>query len=205
MIADSYFDGFRTPKYAARGRLRRWLIRRFARSLFDLIEASGPVESVLEVGIGEGFVSGLLLDRFPAARFAGIDASAEDLVRVRARFPRIAATEGSAYDLSAVTNGPFDLILCIEVLEHLDAPERAVDALAAANPRRAIVTVPHEPFFRLSNLAAGKNVSRLGNDPEHVQQFGPRSLGALLERRFEVVSLRTSYPWLLALARPLRP
>ena len=202
MIADSYFDGFRTPKYATRGRVRRWLIRRFVRSLFRLVEASGPVDSVLEVGVGEGFVSGLLLDRFPAARFAAVDPSAEDIARVRERFPRIMAVEGSAYDLSAVTGGPLDLILCIEVLEHLDAPERAVDALANARPRRAVITVPHEPFFRLSNLAAGKNVLRLGNDPEHIQQFGPRSLRTLLERRFEVVALRESYPWLLALVRP---
>jgi hypothetical protein len=201
VIADSYFDGFRTPKYAARGRVRRWLIRRFVRSLFELIEASGPVSSVLEVGMGEGFVSGLLLDRFPRARFSGVDASGEDIARVRSRFPRIAATVGTAYDLSDVAGTPHDLILCIEVLEHLDAPERAVDSIANARPRRAVVTVPHEPFFRLSNLAAGKNVRRFGNDPEHIQQFRPRSLRTLLERRFEVLALRGSYPWLLALVR----
>jgi hypothetical protein len=201
VIADSYFDGFRTPKYAARSSVRRWLIRRFVRSLFDLIAASGPVGSVLEVGMGEGFVSGLMLDRFPSARFSGVDASSEAIARVRERFPRIAAAVGSAYDLSEVPGGPHDLILCIEVLEHLDAPERAVDAIANARPRRAVVTVPHEPFFRLSNLAAGKNVRRLGNDPEHIQQFRPWSLRSLLERRFEVVALRGSYPWLLALVR----
>lgn len=201
MIPDSYFDGFRTPKYAARSRVRRWLIRRFARSLFSMVEAAGQVASVLEVGIGEGFVSGLLLDRLPSARFAGLDGSSDDVERVRQRFPRIRAAVGSAYDLSSATDAPFDLILCIEVLEHLDAPERAVDAIADARPRRAVISVPHEPFFRLSNLAAGKNIHRLGNDPEHIQQFGPESFRRLLERRFEVIELRRSYPWLLALVR----
>jgi hypothetical protein len=62
--------------------------------------------------------------------------------------------------------------------------------------------VPHEPFFRLSNLAAGRNVTRWGDDPDHVQHFGRRSLRDLLARRLEVVRLTTSYPWILALTAP---
>ena len=66
----------------------------------------------------------------------------------------------------------------------------------------AVLTVPHEPYFRLSNLASGANVTRWGNDPEHVQHFGPRSFRALLSTRFDVLMLDTSYPWILALAAP---
>lgn len=91
---------------------------------------------------------------------------------------------------------------CAEVLEHLEEPARALDAIAALRPRRAVLTVPHEPYFRLSNLASGANVTRWGNDPEHVQHFGPRSFRALLSTRFDVLTLDTSYPWILALATP---
>jgi hypothetical protein len=90
--------------------------------------------------------------------------------------------------------------LCLEVLEHLEDPAPAVDRIAEWTRSMAIVSVPWEPFFRAGNLLRGKYVASLGNHPEHVQQFGPRSLNALLERRFRVVHVETCFPWLLARA-----
>ncbi|HTB76785.1 MAG TPA: class I SAM-dependent methyltransferase [Polyangiaceae bacterium] len=201
MIPDAYFDRFETPKYRRRSRVRRALIRRFVRRLHEFVLDAGPVSSVLEIGVGEGFLSGYLSEKLPTVRFSGVDASAEALARLQRLFPRIETRVGDAYDLSGL-GGPFDLVLCAEVLEHLHQPARALDAIASLRPRRAVLTVPHEPFFRLSNLASGANVTRLGNDPEHVQQFGPRSFRKLLSSRFEVLALTTSYPWILALTAP---
>ncbi len=201
MIPDAYFDRFETPKYRRRSRVRRALIRRFVRRLHEFVIDAGPVSSILEIGVGEGFLSGYLSEKLPTVRFSGVDASAEALARLQRLFPRIETRVGDACDLSGL-EGPFDLVLCAEVLEHLHEPARALDAIASLQPRRAVLTVPHEPFFRLSNLASGANVTRLGNDPEHVQQFGPRSFRKLLESRFEVLALTTSYPWILALAAP---
>jgi hypothetical protein len=60
--------------------------------------------------------------------------------------------------------------------------------------------VPWEPWFKLGNLARGKNVRRLGNDPEHIGAFGPGSLARLLHRSFEQVTIHRRLPWLLAVA-----
>jgi SAM-dependent methyltransferase len=201
VIPDAYFDRFATPKYRRRSRVRRALIRRFVRQLHELVLEAGPIASVLEIGVGEGFLSGYLSEKLPTVRFCGVDASAEALAGLQRLFPRIEARVGGAYDLSGLP-GPFDLVLCAEVLEHLEEPDRALAAIASLRPRRALLTVPHEPFFRLSNLASGANVTRWGNDPEHVQQFGPRSFRRLLSARFDVLRLGTSYPWILALAAP---
>ena len=201
MIPDAYFDRFETAKYRRRSRVRRALIRRFVERLHAMVLDAGPITSVLEIGIGEGFLSGYLSEKLPGARFCGLDASTEDLARLKRLFPRIETRVGDAYDLSDF-DGPFDLILCAEVLEHLQEPHRALAQIASLQPRHALLTVPHEPFFRLSNLASGKNVTRWGNDPEHVQQFGPRSFRDLLSIRFDVLRLETSYPWILALAAP---
>jgi 2-polyprenyl-3-methyl-5-hydroxy-6-metoxy-1,4-benzoquinol methylase len=200
-IPDEYFDRFESPKYRRRGPVRRALIRRFVARLHELVVEAGSVRSVLEVGIGDGFLSGYLSAKMPAARFCGVDASAAALERLRRLFPGIEAREGDVYDLSCV-EGPFDLVLCAEVLEHLDEPARALEAVAGLRPRRALFTVPHEPLFRLSNLASGRNVARWGSDPDHVQHFGRRSFKALLTRRFDVLRVATSYPWLLALTEP---
>jgi SAM-dependent methyltransferase len=201
VIPDAYFDRFETPKYRRRSPLRRALIRRFVRRLHELVIDAGPVSSVLEIGIGEGFLSGYLSEKLPTVRFVGVDSSEAALARLRRLFPQIETRVRDACNLSGL-EGPFDLVLCAEVLEHLDRPARALDAIAALQPRRALLTVPHEPFFRLSNLASGANVARWGNDPEHIQQFGPRSFRRLLSGRFDVLALETSYPWLLALAAP---
>ena len=201
MIPDAYFDRFETTKYRRRSPLRRALIRRFVRRLHELVIDAGPVSSVLEIGIGEGFLSGYLSEKLPTVRFVGVDSSEAALARLRRLFPQIETRVRDACNLSGL-EGPFDLVLCAEVLEHLHEPARALDAIAALQPRRALLTVPHEPFFRLSNLASGANVARWGNDPEHIQQFGPRSFRRLLSGRFDVLALETSYPWLLALAAP---
>ena len=66
-------------------------------------------------------------------------------------------------------------------LEHLIPFEPAVAELARITRGRLVVSVPWEPWFRLGNMGRGKNVKRLGNDPEHVQAFTPKRLKALLE------------------------
>jgi 2-polyprenyl-3-methyl-5-hydroxy-6-metoxy-1,4-benzoquinol methylase len=201
LIPDAYFDRFETLKYRTKNPLQRLLIRRFVAALHDLFIEANPVATVLEIGVGEGFLSGYLSEKFVEKRFTGVDPRPGDLARVKQLFPRIETLYGSAYDLGAL-EGPYDLVLCAEVLEHLHEPGRALAEMLRLRPRRLLLTVPHEPYFRLSNLFRGKNVTRLGNDPEHVNHWGRGSFRRLLEGPFEVLRLTASYPWLLALASP---
>lgn len=201
MLPDSYFDRFETPKYRSKNPVVRALIRRFVERLHGLFVEANPVTNVVEIGVGEGFLSGYLSERFPEKRFTGLEPREEDLRALKQKFPRIDARVGSIYDLS-VLEPPYDLVLCCEVLEHLPDVPRALDQLASLGARHLILTVPHEPYFMLSNLARLKNVTRLGNDPEHINHYGKAAFGRLLESRFQVVELVTSYPWILALVRP---
>ena len=94
---------------------------------------------------------------------------------------------------------------CIEVLEHLTDPEPAVAELARVTQHACVVSVPWEPWFRLGNFARGKNLARLGNDPEHLQFFTRGRLEALLGRHFASVRVETAFPWLVAIATDPRP
>lgn len=201
MIPDSYFERFDTPKYRSRNPVQRELIRRFVTRLHALFLEAGPVESVLEVGVGEGFLSGYLSEKLPEKRFTGVDVREEDLDRLRAKFPRITTHVASIYDVGQIP-GRYDLVICAEVLEHVDDPDRALSALVGLGPKHLLLTVPHEPWFLLSNLLRGKNLSRLGNDPEHVQLFTSTRFRRLLERHLLLERTAKSYPWLLALGRP---
>ncbi|MCC6668552.1 MAG: class I SAM-dependent methyltransferase [Polyangiaceae bacterium] len=201
MIPDSYFDRFETPKYRARNPVQRALIRRFVTQVHALFLEAGPVESVLEVGVGEGFLSGYLSEKLPEKRFTGVDVKQEDLDRLRAKFPRIATHAASIYDAGRVP-GSYDLVICAEVLEHVGDPDRALSALVALRPKHLLITVPHEPWFLLSNLLRGKNLTRFGNDPEHVQLFTAGRFERLLRRHLTIERSTQSYPWLLALGCP---
>jgi 2-polyprenyl-3-methyl-5-hydroxy-6-metoxy-1,4-benzoquinol methylase len=200
-ISDDYFDRFETKKYRAKNPVKRALIRRFVGAVHELFESGDAPRSVLEIGVGEGFLSGLLSERHPEVEFSGVDLNEQDLALLAQKFPRIKRYCANIYDLSALPGG-YDLIICAEVLEHVDEPERALEQIVRLAPKRVILTVPHEPWFMLSNLAMGKNITRLGNDIEHVNHFTVSSFRRLLARKLELSSVTTSYPWILAAGRP---
>ena len=200
MLTDAYFDRFESQKYRNNNPVQRALIRRFVARLHAMFVAACPVETVLEIGVGQGFLSGYLSERFPNIKFVGVDLDAGDIAHVRRNFPRIEAHEGNAFDLSFLSDRSFDLVICAEVLEHLESPDAALGQIRAFSPRHVILTVPHEPWFMLSNLARGKNITRLGNDIEHINHWTARGFGKLVSRYFNVLELTTSYPWTLALA-----
>ncbi len=201
MIPDSYFDSFHTAKYSSQNPLQRLLIRRFIDELAGMFEATQPSESVLEIGCGEGFVAGQLSPRHVGSSYVGVDLNAEDIENLKAKFPAVEAHQGSIYDLSFLDR-EFDVVVCAEVMEHLDDPAAALEQIVARKPKWVILSVPHEPWFCLSNFARGKNITRFGNDPEHVNLWGRRGFRKVVDPFLTVERHETSYPWQLVLARP---
>jgi 2-polyprenyl-3-methyl-5-hydroxy-6-metoxy-1,4-benzoquinol methylase len=90
---------------------------------------------------------------------------------------------------------------CLEVLEHLADPDLALRELSRVSSRQIVISVPNEPFFRLTNLARGMYVRRWGDHPEHCQHWNRSSLAALLAGSSDVIAVRSSYPWLIASCR----
>ena len=95
----------------------------------------------------------------------------------------------------------FDLVLCLEVLEHIPDPRPALAEMARVSSSDLILSVPHEPWFRLGSLARGKYVSGFGNHPEHVNHWNPRSFREFLSGSVEPVEVTTSLPWVIARCR----
>jgi SAM-dependent methyltransferase len=194
-------------KYGSSNPVVRRLLDRWTAQLKDVI---GPIGgTVVDIGIGEG----LCLERVlcPGADSPAVDPRVVIGVEYRLDKARAAARQLDAVDVSVGDAGmlPFpdrvaDLVLCIEVLEHLPTVAPAVAELARVTGDRCVVSVPWEPWFRLGNLGRGKNVARLGNDPEHLHAFTPRKLRRTLERSFAEVRVVPVFPWLVAEARSPR-
>ncbi len=182
-------------KYESGNPVVQRLLGRFFSRLREVVEPLGP-DSVLDAGCGEGEALARLGDLLPAT-VAAVDLEQRCVDDVRARLPHVDVSRQSVLDL-AFADGQFDLVLCLEVLEHLDDPGAAVAELARVSGRQVVVSVPFEPWFRLGNLLRGQHMSGWGNHPEHVNHFRPASLTELLEGRLDDVEITVAFPWLIA-------
>lgn len=176
----------------------RRLIDRFYGGVATEVKAVSA-SSALDAGCGEGETM-IRLDGLLPERTAGVDIDAAAVEHTRERVPGAEISRHSI-DSLPFADASFDLVLCLEVLEHIPQPQEALGELARVAAGELVISVPHEPWFRLGSLLRGKYISGLGNHPEHVNHWNHRSLRAFLETTVDVVSLQGSFPWLIARCR----
>lgn len=188
-------------KYADRNPLQRLSLGAFHDSLAEAISALDP-SSMLDFGCGEAFLLDRLLARGVALKgYVGVDLRAAAVAEARARHPGFAFEARDIFAFPAA-GARFDLVLASQVLEHLPDPDRYLARLAEICAGRLLLTVPHEPWFRLMNLVRGRDLARLGNHPEHVNHWNPHSFAAFVDRRAAVERVWTVFPFILLTARP---
>jgi SAM-dependent methyltransferase len=184
-------------KYGSTNPVVKALLNRWTGRLQDVL---GPLKgTIVDVGVGEGLCIERILGTDPEARVVGVEYRV-DKATIAGGKTGVDAVVGDA-GLLPFPDRAADLVLCIEVLEHLPTVAPAVAELARITRERCVVSVPWEPWFRLGNLARGKNVGRLGNDPEHLRAFTPGRLRRALEPHFAEVTVTPVFPWLVADAR----
>ncbi|MFQ6015953.1 MAG: class I SAM-dependent methyltransferase [Anaerolineae bacterium] len=184
-------------KYLNPNPLQRYLIRRFHTKIDNLIKEV-KVSRVLDAGCGEGFVIRDLQERNRGVTFEGIDFAPSAIALAKRLHPHTTFHIGDIRHLP-FSAGAFDLILCLEVLEHLPDPDQALVELRRVTSRFILASVPHEPFFRLANLLRGKHIGAWGNDPEHLQNWTAAQFLHLMGRHLTVEKLTYSFPWVIAL------
>lgn len=202
VIDDGIVAGNVYDKYGTRNPVARWLMRGFLGAFRDLVRRSGARE-VHEVGCGEGRLAVELAGLGLTVRASDFSSRILDVARATVdgagAAPAIELRVASIYDL-----GPGDaaeLVVCCEVLEHLDRPAEALAALAALARPYALFSVPREPLWRLLNVLRGHYLRALGNTPGHLQHWSKRRFLAFLGTRFDVVAVRSPFPWTMALCR----
>jgi len=170
----------------------------FQSALWSLFDAAQP-RSILDVGCGEGKITSLIQQRYSKAFVAATDIDYSFLRQNAARsIPRLAV---SVLPDLCFSDASFDVVLLCEVLEHLDTPERALEAVRRVSRKYVIVSVPREPIWRVCNMLRMKYLRAWGNTPGHIQHFSPRSFRDLLTRHFSRVKIVKPFPWLMALCQ----
>ncbi|HCE91163.1 MAG TPA: methyltransferase type 11 [Acidovorax sp.] len=204
MCEDGVVVGNTYDKYASRNPIARWLMNGFSKSLSALVQKATP-RDIHEIGCGEGYWT-------LGWRRQGIDARgsdfsekvialAQDNARSSGLLPNI-FTQRSIYDIQA-DEDEADLIVCCEVLEHLEDPRSGLMALQRVTSNHIVLSVPREPIWCAMNMARGKYWASLGNTPGHIQHWSSDGFIGLVEEYFEILEVRKPLPWTMLLCKKL--
>lgn len=123
-------------------------------------------KSVLDVGCGVGYLLGEIGKVFNPSAMSGTDFSGEAMIASRKKFPGITFFQ---HDICHPFADKYDVIICTEVLEHLEKPWQGLknlcDALNAGGG--LVLTVPE---------------GRRDYSNEHINFWSPESWKAFLSR-----------------------
>ena len=189
-------------KYASTNPVEQRMMQGFFDALDGLLRELDP-GTVVEVGAGEGRVTERLVERFPSATVIGLDLVDDDLAGDWAGL-------GLPMFFGDATRLPFadrsiDLVVGLEVLEHVPGPEAALREIARVCRHAAVLSVPREPIWRAGNMARGRYLGDLGNTPGHVNHWSSRAFGRFVGRELDVEAMRRPLPWTMVRATPRQP
>jgi len=186
-------------KYHDTNPVVRYVLRNFFARIRAAVDEAAP-STLLDAGCGEGELMRRVV--LPSGtRVISLDLRRESLVFFREHSAARNLVCGSLDALPLGDKG-VDAVLCLEVLEHLDKPLAALGELARVARKAVILSVPHEPYFRLGNVMRGKHLERWGDHPEHVQHWNPRTFQEFLQPSFVEVRLWHAFPWIVAVCTP---
>ena len=136
-------------------------------------QSVAPGDRVLDVGFGEGYGSTIL-----CASYTGVELDAGLVTHARDRYRGCGRFE--TYDGRQLPDGPFDLVVSFQVIEHVPEPDPWLAEIARVG-RRAMFATPN----RIHRLRGG---GRPWNR-YHVREFSADELRDLLERHFPAVAV----------------
>lgn len=179
--------------------LQKFLINRFFNTLLGELTLIKPA-TILDVGCGEGFTLERLRKAGIGEKTIGVDFLDRAIKIGKEVHPHLDLRQGNVYHLDFPDNS-FDYVMCLEVLEHLEHPEKALAELHRVAKKGCVISVPREPLFRLANFARGKNLSRWGNDIEHIQHWSSGGIAKLVGTYFKVDQIRKPFPWTIIVGK----
>ena len=190
---------YKDTRYSTRNPISALLVRNFNHALQDMI-CETKARRVLEVGCGEGFVMDLTRRSLTPTLVVGGDYSREWLTRA-------ATLQKDAnlltFDARRIPfrDSSFDLVLAIEVLEHVERPDIALAEIVRVTSEWAIISVPNGLIWRLTNLARGRYLGNLGNTPGHINKWSVRAFRQFAGKYFHITRHQTPIPWQIALLK----
>lgn len=195
-LRDHYMGKYRNPNPIA-----RWLTNGFYQTLDTIIKTLPGDDRILEIGCGPGESTRRILTMLNGQHLEASEYEQRLVdLNLAEGFP-VALRQESAYELQRPDNA-FQCVMMLEVLEHLDDVEAALQELFRVAETSVIVSVPSEPLWRILNFARGKYWSALGNTPGHINHWSPGDFRNLIAQYGDIVAVHKPIPWTIIHARP---
>ena len=198
---DGIVVGNTYDKYNSKNPIARKLVDGFSSALSELVSIVSP-DAIHEVGCGEGYWTLKWRAQGIAARGSDFSSIVIELARQNAAAQALDVEfkVSDIYNLEPAQDAA-DLVVCCEVMEHLERPAEALQILKRLAKPYLIVSVPREPVWSWMNMARGKYWSDWGNTPGHIQRWSKGTFLALLQQEVDVLEVRSPLPWTMALCR----
>jgi len=194
LITDNY------KKHNPKNPLQKFLIENFFKTFLNTVRFC-QINSVLDVGCGEGFTMKRLKNAKIGKNWEGVEYLDRAIDIGKKIHSDLKIIKGDIYKLPYSANS-FDLIVCTEVLEHLEYPKKALRELVRVSKKYVLLSVRNEPWFMLGNFLRGKNLSRWGNDIEHIQHWSTGSFFRFVNiKGVKIVDKKRPLPWTIILLK----
>jgi len=184
-------------KYINKNFFHRFFLNRFLDAIYYEIDTLSP-NTILDFGCGEGFFLKAMRDRgLSEKKILGVDNRENAIKRATTLIPEYDFRCTDIFQINP-HNFQFDIVIAIEVLEHLYQPQRVLKHLNVLSSKHVLFTVPFEPWFRIINLLRGRDILRLGNHPEHINHWSPKGFRKFLEPHINIKKLYVQFPWIVS-------
>ncbi|NQU82925.1 MAG: class I SAM-dependent methyltransferase [Parcubacteria group bacterium] len=186
-------------KYSQANFLTQKLIDGFYNKVSKLV-SNLEANKVLEVGCGHGFSTAYLKHFFSGKHFEASELLQSSVNKAQKMHPEIKIYQESIYDLKR-KESCFDLILALEVLEHLEDPKLALRQMHRVSSRYCLVSVPREPLWRIFNMCRLKYVRSAGNTPGHLNHWSKKDFIRFADDYFSIEEIALPLPWMIFLMK----
>lgn len=190
-----------SDQYLSSNFLVKKLVQRFLSSLRAVISGI-EVERILEVGSGSGLSTQGLKKFFKVKHFEASELRKDLVESAKERNPELEIRQEDIYRLQREDNS-FDLVIALEVLEHLEYPEKALREIHRVAAKYCLISVPREPLWRIMNICRFKYWKDSGNTPGHLQHWSKKQLIEFISPYFKIEKIKTPLLWVVILGRKI--
>lgn len=162
-----------------------WHLEDTPRKFYEISQVLplGEYETMLDIGCGVGVLTRLIADYYNCRNTVGLDISeiAVDEASALDKSGQIKWVKGSVFDLPVKK---YDLVLCIDLIEHLDNIHKFLERLAILG-KFIVIRVPMERTLLNTSLKLfflGDEYRRLKEKYGHINHFTPTGFQALLKQ-----------------------
>ena len=207
-MTNNFVSGNYEDKYNTNNKLYQLLMGKFLKDLegsLDYINENNEKIEICEVGCGDGEILKVLKNKFLDSDLFACDLSAEEIEKAQEKCTdfEVEFSVQNAEDLNKYSNEQFDLVVCVEVLEHLSDPNYGLRELKRISAKYLLGSVPNEPIWRILNMLRGKYLKNYGNTPGHLNHWSLANFKKFLSlnTEYEIVRSKNPFPWQMTLLK----